>query len=448
MNVAVIGGGWAGLTAAFYLQEAGHAVQIFEAAHTLGGRAKRVYSRNLDSDIDNGQHILLGAYSETLALMEALGLNRNEVLYREALCLRSTDREFRLGPSPLPAPLHLLGAMVTAKGVSLRERWQLARVTYRLRRQHWKTTPGQTVGQWLELSEQSERLIQQFWRPLCVAAMNTPVDRACAQLFAHVLRDSLGGSRAASDVLIPRVDLTALWPERMMRLNNGPNPITIRYGKTIRQLHDFKTHISVDGFDFDAVVVAGNAFSTHRLLASLPESPASAAYLGALKAFEYLPISTISLMLERPWRLPHAMTMLHDDPARLHFGQWLFDRSVFYKTSTHDDAPRVKPLLNVVVSDAGDIQRYPRKEVIAATIQQVQEQTGAFSAMPKVLASELITEKRATFMAVPGLIRPGNDTPWPRVWVAGDWTDTGYPGVLEGATRSGRNAARLLSEAT
>src|SRR5699024_9890460 len=105
-----------------------------------------------------------------------------------------------------------------------------------------------------------ERLIQQFWRPLCVAAMNTPIERACAQLFAHVLRDSLGGPRAASDVLIPRVDLTALWPERMMRLNSGPNPITIRYGKTIRQLHDFETHISVDGLNFDAVVVAGNAF--------------------------------------------------------------------------------------------------------------------------------------------------------------------------------------------
>lgn len=450
MKVAIIGGGWAGLAAAWSLHRQGHAVSVFEAARTLGGRARRVSSRPLGQMIDNGQHILLGAYTETLSIMGELGLNPCQRFHRERLTLQSADGVFLLRALPLPAPLHLLGGIATARGLGPLERLRLVTLTATLRVRGWKTPAGLSVAQWLEQGRQSPHAIRSFWQPLCLAALNTPVDSACAQLFAHVLRDSLGGAGTATDVLIPRMDLSRLWPDEAARQLSGSaaDGAGVHLGCPVRQLACSAAGVTVDGAQFDAAVVAGNAPSTRKLLEQLDPLAGSDAYLAMLSAFTYLPIATLTLQLEQPWGLPRPMLLLRDDPATLQFGQWLFDRSALAASgpvSGHavkqEDARR---LLHIVISDASAMQQHPPAQIADAVARQVQAQTRRFGPMPRVTGHDLIVEKRATFAATPGLARPPVATPWPRVWVAGDWTDTGYPGVLEGAVRSGRAAARSL----
>src|SRR5690606_17904438 len=186
---------------------------------------------------------------------------------------------------------------------------------------------------------------------------------------------------------------------------------------------------------YDAVIVCGNTPSTAQLLGSLPATPGSEQFLKQLDRYQHAPIATLTLEFAQPWRLSAPMLMLHEDRPRGHFGQWLFQ-------GQNSDNKRV----HVVISDAAALQALPRELAVTGLVTQLREQV-AGPAMPDVLNQALITEKRATFLAVPGLERPGNATPWPGVWVAGDWTDTGYPAVLEGAVRSGRNAALAVHAA-
>lgn len=443
MKVAIIGAGWAGLSAAVQLgrHQQQHQVTVFEASHTLGGRARRVQSPSIGPVIDNGQHILLGAYSATLELMQTLGLDAARLFLRERLHLESADGRFCLRTFTLPAPLHLLSAVLSARGLSIKQKLKLIILTRHLQNNGWKVEPGLSVATWLHQGGQSEHVIQQFWQPLCLAAMNTPITTACAQLFAHVLKDSLGGSLAASDTLIPRVDLSALWPDQVAIKQRN---IRIHTGQPARRLQVQDHAVLVNDQEFDAVIVACNVPSTQRLLAQLPETPQGVSYLQTLACFDYLPIATLTLQLARPWGLPRAMLMLHENHQRLHFGQWLFDRSVFLESNYNQP----DTTLSIVISDARQLMLHPQAEVINGIIEQIHEQTTRFGSLPDIVANELIIEKRASFAATPGLQRPACQTPWERIYVAGDWTDTGYPGVLEGAVRSGRDAAILMHDAT
>lgn len=445
VKLAVVGGGWAGLSAAIRLKQSGHSVVVYESAATPGGRARRVPWRSLGVDIDNGQHILLGAYAATLGLMDELGLEQEAMFHRMPLSIESADGGFRLKAPRIASPLNLLLGIAGARGMRAGERMSLIAAVARLRLSGWRTSADATVGDWLAETRQSPQMIASFWRPLCVAALNTPVEQASAQLFAHVLRDSLGGRRSATDMLLPRVDLSALWPDQAVRrLVAGPaGSAAWRPSHTVRQLSMGNGRIELDGTSYDAVILAANAASVQTLLTQLPARPGSADYLDMLSAFTYLPIATLTLQLESPWPDPAPMLLLREDPARLQFGQWLFNRKAYAKTPGATEAA----LLHVVVSDARALLGHGRQAAIPAIIEQVREQTRHRAPMPKVLKQHLIVEKRATFAAVPGLRRPPNSTPWPGIWVAGDWTDTSYPAVLEGAVISGKRAAEALMSA-
>ncbi|GHC46941.1 hypothetical protein GCM10010096_18010 [Alcaligenes pakistanensis] len=428
MKVAVIGAGWAGCAAAWRLKTQGHQVSVFEASRHIGGRARRIHSPNLGRDTDNGQHIMLGAYSVTLGLMGEIGLSESSRLLRQDLDVMAADGRFRLRNRSLPAPLHLLAGLLGAQGLSWSQKYKMARFCRWLMKQQWRTPAGLTVLQLLEQHQQDSHLIRLFWQPLCVAAMNTPIEQACAQLFAHVLRDSLGGLPQASQTLIPLTDLSQLWCEPALR------DIQLQLGHRVQRLELTESGVQIDGLQFDAAIVACPPVQAARLLQSLPSTPASEQLLADLEAFTYIPIATLYLELEQAWNLPHAMLMLDDTNGS--GGQWLFDHSALKPGSG-------ETLVGVVISDAVRLQALDREHAIAAIIEQVRTQTQHLKAMPAVRASELIIEKRATFAAIPGLRRPAVTTPWSTIRIAGDWTDTGYPGVLEGAVRSGLKAAHL-----
>lgn len=431
MRIAVIGAGWAGLAAALRLQDAGHHPVVIEAARVPGGRARSIQSNALASDIDNGQHILLGAYTETLALMRRLGINTQDAFHTQALHLESADGRFRLHAWPLPAPWHQLSAILSARGLSLTQRLHLVRLLAGLKRTGWRTPEGATVAQWLAAHATPAQLVERIWAPLCLATMNTPPDTADAQLFAHVLRDSLGAQAAASQTLIPRGTLNQLWPERACaRLPD------VRMGCHVRTLSADGPDYLIDGEAFDGVIVATPPHTGYRLLAQLTLPAAQADWWSGWPDWRYESIGTVSLRLAQPWGLTHAMLMLWEYPERQQFGQWLFDRSVSGRGACDD-------MLHIVVSQASRYAHLTSDEVIEGVVAQLREQVAR--PLPAIVAQTLITEKRATFSAVPGLLRPKAQTPWPNILLAGDWTDTGYPAVLEGAVRSGLAAADGLT---
>lgn len=301
MKLAVIGGGWAGLSAAVTASRLGHHVSLFESAAVLGGRARSVDAPGLRQRTDNGQHILLGAYTATLALMRELGADPDTHFLRLPLSVRSADRRFSMRAWPgLPAPLHIAAGLLTARGLRRREKSAALRAMSLLRRNGWKTPKDATVQEWLSLTLQPRSLQDLLWKPLCIATMNTPVDQACAQLFANVLRDSIGAAdRQAAEMLIPRKTLTELWPVRVEQLATSGALSPNRGGRlkifrtaTVRSLHYADTphdaaarsidaaapgsrqlQLDASPEHYDAVIVCGNTPSTAQLLRSLRPQP-------------------------------------------------------------------------------------------------------------------------------------------------------------------------------
>jgi squalene-associated FAD-dependent desaturase len=427
VKLAVVGAGWAGLSAAVALRDAGCAVTVYEAGRTPGGRARRVPHEGGVLPFDNGQHILLGAYTDTLALMRRLGRDPRRLFLRQPLRLSSLDGSFRLAAPRLPAPWHAAVAILSAHGLSWRDGYAVMRSMRSLRASNWTVPAGETVAQMLGRLAQPGEAIRLLWEPLCLAALNTPVAQACAQLFTHVLRDSLAGRREASDMLLPRVDLSELWPDTAAAM------CAMRYGHTVKTVDPGVDGVAVDGERYDAAVVALPPAATARVL----EQGAARGLAAGLADMPHAPIATLTLRLAGPWRLPQPMMMLHDDPAAGHDGQWVFDRA---RLAGQSDGPGE---IAIVASAAMRLAQRDRTHAIDALTAQVRQQAakGGLPAMPTVDHASLLIDKRATFLALPGLPRAAQATAWRTLALAGDWTDTGYPGVLEGAVRSGQRAA-------
>ncbi|HLR12282.1 MAG TPA: hydroxysqualene dehydroxylase HpnE [Burkholderiaceae bacterium] len=453
MKLAIVGAGWAGLAAAVEAADGGHQVTVFESAHTLGGRARRVERPWMGITLDNGQHILLSAYRHTLALMQRLGQNPDARFQRLKLNLQALDGRYRLTLANAPAPWHLVGGLLRAQGLCWQDKWQLARAMQHMQRRGWQVAPaGITLHDWLDRHCPSAVLYQHFWQPLCLAAMNTPVEHACAQLFANVLRDSLGHSREACDMLLPRTDLSDLWPDhvRQTTWHHAGGSVNIRTGHTVRNIQTADATsghaLRVEDEHFDGLILACSPPSCTRLLNAItvPDGAETTAskLLATLGAFDFNPIATLTLVLEQPWALPAPMLMLREQREREHFGQWLFNWPDFRPDSQ-------RPVLQIVISDAAQAAHLGAPRVYEGVMAQLRAQTASSCPpMPAVIDYRMIVEKRATFTARAGLARPDNTTPWPGVWLAGDWTDTGYPGVLEGAVRSGQQAARAAMQGT
>lgn len=432
MRVGIVGAGWAGLAAAVSLRDAGCQVTVFEASHVPGGRARRVTHEDFPGNLDNGQHILLGAYADTLSLIRRLR-GDTDALQRLPLRLESVDGHTRVRAPRLPAPLHMGAALLLGRGLGLGGRWAAVRMMRALKKRDWHVPPGYTVRDLLDAHHQPAALRARLWAPLCLAALNTPVESACAALFAHVLRDSLDrGGRAASDMLLPREDLSTLWPDAAITL------VDWRPGHTVRDLGHGADGVTLDGEAFDAAVLAVPPRAAQRLIAGLPPAPGSSLLRQTLGGYEYQPIATVNLRLAGPWRLPQPILMLSEDPAQGQLGQWVIDRGTL--TGQPDGE------LAIVVSAAQSALDMDKDALTQAVIAQLRDQLKRrrkpWPALPEIAASTVVIEKRATFSAVPGLRRAHPRSPWRRIMLAGDWTDTGYPGVLEGAVRSGQAAAR------
>lgn len=438
-SVGVIGGGWAGCAAACELSRLGHRVVLFEAARELGGRARRVEVNG--HVLDNGQHILLGAYSATLRLMALVGIAPADALRRLALQMRYPPGSggMQLCAPPLPAPLHLLVALLRAGGLRAADKLAIARFQSTARWSGWTLYQDCSVSELLARYDQTATVIRQLWRPLCIAALNTPPERASAQVFLNVLKDSLGSRRSASDMLLPKVDLSTLFPDHAahyVRRKQGEVRLGARVQSIVRGAGGWLVAVAGQASEpVDAVIMAAPPWQAKTLLE--PFLP------GLVPTFSYEPIATCYLQYPQEVSLPQPFHALLDEAAAGDYGQFVFDRGQL--------DTRAAGLLSVVISawgnstDSGNAPGLGAPEL---------DMTGLSSAIAGQLArafgdqrllhpqwSKVIIEKRATFSCTPALQRPANDTGEPGLWLAGDYTAGDYPATIESAVRSGIAAA-------
>lgn len=461
MKIGIVGAGWAGLSAAVRLKQSGHNVTVFEASDTPGGRARRVTDPKLGT-IDNGQHLMLGAYTDTLALIHLLHpkVPPDNLLRRCALQLASLDGQFEMRAAKLPPPLNLLGAILFAKGLGLTDKWRAVSMLARLKRSAWACSDEWSVRQLLSHHHQTPATCRWLWHPLCIAAMNTPIGEASAQVFLNVLKDSFDAGPDHADLIVPRVDLSALWPDA------ATSGLDMRWRHVVRRVLVGDHQVEIDGEAFDYVIVATPPYAVSRILdlqnkgddgktVASPDVPLSA-LRQTLNAFTYVPITNITLGLVDACGIRGEMWMLDEKPSLGHVGQWVF----FHESGKEIRVVISAPDTQVLGTDQGVLARMAYDQV-CAQIKRGGIKPGRLASkqfavnlnsldqrsdtpLPALESFRVLTEKRATYACTTRLVRPGNQTPWPRLVLAGDWTDSPYPAVLEAAVRSGKHAAELI----
>jgi len=429
-RVAVVGAGWSGLACALALSARGCAVELFDAAPQVGGRARSVRVPLGDRSylLDNGQHLLIGGYRDTLRLMRQVGVDLDAALLRLPFELRYADGVL-LRARPLPAPLDLAAAIATADGLSWADRLQAISFAWRWRRRGWRVAtdlPASALFAGAPLA-----IVRRLWRPLCLAALNVELHEASAQVLLAVLRDSLAGGSGAADLLLPRVDLSRAFAEpAAAALAAGGARLHLH--APVQQLRRLGAGWQLDSrgqlHAADAVVLALPPARAMQLLATV-ESPALTAALAQLRGIAMAPIATVYLRYPPGTRLEHVAYALLDDAAAGRHGQWLFDRG---RLDEANDA-----VMSVVISAAAAASAAGAAALAASVAAQLSGDLG----LPAPLASAAIVEKRATLVPAPGLARPAARLPLPGLFIAGDAAASEYPSTLEGSVRSGLAAA-------
>ena len=429
MKVAIIGAGWAGCAAAVHATRLGHQVTLFEATRIPGGRAKRVDIDHGSAQLrlDNGQHILIGAYSETLKLMADVGIHEADALLRIPLAMQFPDGS-GLKLAHLPAPLDAALGILSARGWSLRDKASLLVTAAQWQLRKFACLPKATVASLC--ARLTPQVMATLIEPLCVSALNTPADRASGQVFLRVMRDALFSASGGSNLLLPRVDLSTLLPDAALAWL-AKNGAEVRLGSRVHHIAKGGTGwlvsmtpgvSSLDPQGFDALILACPAHVAAKLVQSsaLP----CAAWLNAANDLTYEAITTVYAFSRSG---PLAQPMLALPSSSTCPAQFVFDRSQL--------GGPAGLLAFVVSASTGDS---------AMLASQVAAQAAAQLGLRDLEIVQTIVEKRATFACTPGLVRP-RQTITEGLLAAGDYVDGPYPATLEGAVRSGLQAALLLN---
>ena len=424
MNAAIVGAGWAGMAAAVLATEAGHQVTVFEAARTLGGRARGLAAALPDGRtvvLDNGQHILIGAYTETLALMEKVGVRAQDALLRLPLTLQFPDGDGIALPN-WPSPLDALAGILQGRGWTWQDKWSLLRSATGWQLRGFRCDAQTTVAALCAGLTPTVR--QTLIDPLCVSALNTPADQASGAVFLRVLKDSLFAGSGSSNLLLPRIDLGAMFPQAAadwLQQRGGSLYTGTRVHTLQRAPHGWR----VNDEAFDTVIWATASAHAAPVLAALSSDADVAAWLATTEALHYEAITTVYTWTDNV-RLRQPMLALRNTATAP--AQFVFDRSQL-------DGP-AGLLAWVVSASVGE-----RAQLEAQVLQQARDQLGL-----ELQVLQTVVEKRATFACTPALQRPGSRITH-GLLACGDYVDGPYPATLEGAVRSARHAISLLETA-
>lgn len=444
--IIIVGAGWSGLACAVTLVHHGYKVCLLESARQIGGRARSIEFKDQFSNhaIDNGQHIMLGAYHYTRDLLHILRLDETEILEHKPLELKMFSPEhenFHFKAPLLPAPFHLLYGLLSLTGLSLRSRIKAIKFSLALALSNYNLKQDISVSTLLKQHAQTEEIILTLWEPLCLATMNTPIDYASASVFLNVLKTSFSSKRQDSDLLFFRHDLSnffCLPSLKYLQKNNSRihcahkvKSVEIIPAKDTHSAMQFCINTQAQNFHSQQLILATPAHISDKLLLSINKHhslqgktvlrPDNASLL-----FAYEPICTIYLQYPEHIKLSERMIGFFNTTA-----QWAIDRSLNHQPG----------LIAVVISGPGQHTQMD-SEALVQTIHQ--ELRLSVIDLPKPLYYKIITEKKATFSCRVDINkqRPLNTTRLPGLFLAGDYTDTKYPSTLEGAIKSGVLAAR------
>jgi len=442
-EVVVIGGGFAGLSAAAALAGRGVRVQVLDARPQLGGRATAFTDRETGELVDNGQHVLFGCYRETfefLTRIDALDHVRIQPSMEVAYLGADGGRSVLRCPA-LPSPLHLLAAVLDWDAIPWRDRLAALKLAGPLRRARRElrrsgtvsAEPAGTVTEWLIAHGQRDTLRAWLWEPLAVAALNQSPDVASASPFLRVLAEMFGPDPAASALVLPTRPLHQMYAEPARAFIaahggdvrvNAPARIVVEHGRV--------RGVDVRGERLEArrVIAAVPWFALRGLFTAPPHELGPT--LAGASAMQSMPIVTVNLWYDRRVMEEPFVGL----PGREM--QWVFDkRLAFGESASH---------LSLVSSGATRLTRMGREELTALAAREVAE------ALPGVrgatlLRATVVREKQATFSLAAGQPpRPGTRTPLGGLCLAGDWIDTGLPGTIESAVVSGHRAAGIVTE--
>lgn len=421
-KVIVIGGGFAGLSAAAYLAKNNFKVTLLESSPKLGGRAYSFLDKDTNTEIDNGQHILMGCYYETLKFLALIGATDNFSFQKrlEVKFVKEDSQLFPLKSIQLFYPLNLIFGLLKYKALGFRDRLNLLKVFLKLPFYSTNKFSEMNIKEWLDSENQSQTIQNAFWRILAVGALNTSLEKASAKIFIDILKQIFLGSNKTSKIILPKFGLSESYCKNAEEFikNNGGQVYLSEYveniiikGSKVLSVKASKQEYS----DFDFVICTVPSFALNRLISEenkikIPE-------------FNYSSILNFHIWLKKNV-FPEGFFGLINSP--LH---WVFNKG------TH---------LNIVVSDANELVNNLDEELIEIVKVEMQK---FFLLDPELISDyKIIKEKRATFIPSKDIIgkRPAQKSNVKNLILAGDWVDTGLPSTIESAVKSGRAAAELV----
>ncbi|ABF40748.1 Carotene 7,8-desaturase [Candidatus Koribacter versatilis Ellin345] len=440
-RVAIVGGGLAGLAAGCALADAGFSVKLFERKPFLGGRASSYQHPATGEVVDNCQHVLLGCCTNLLDFYKRLGVEDQIRWFEQLTFMLPNGKAGTIEPSGLPAPLHASPAFLKFKVLSLGDKLSIARAMLALMRGLPKES-GDNFLSWLKRHGQTEHAINRFWAPVLISALNDDLDQVSVRYAAMVFRESFLKSAEAGKMGVPAAPLSDIYGRAGEYIEKRGGEVVLRASVDQLTLQDSRVLLRVNGeqIESDYVVLAAPFFESVKLLPEA-DSEGLRSQIGELKT---VPITGIHFWFDREVTpLEHAVLL--DRTI-----QWMFQKSKLLRGQRDEGAPLAAGShIELVVSSSKSLLTMGRNEILDLALKEFYE----FFPQAKearVLKSAVIKEVHATFSPAPqgDRYRPLPITPWPRIFLSGDWTATGWPATMEGAVRGGYLTAEALSFAT
>jgi squalene-associated FAD-dependent desaturase len=442
-TIAIAGGGLAGLAAGCALAEAGFRVTLFERRPYLGGRASSYQHPGTGEIVDNCQHVLLGCCTNLLDFYRRAGVQDKIRWYEKLTFLEPGGRASVIAPSALPAPLHTALAFLQADCLSFRDKMAISRAMAALA----PSIPpdrGESFLDWLKRHGQTAQAIERFWKTILVSALNEDLDQVSVPYAAQVVRESFLKSAAAGLMGIPTVPLTDLYSQTGDYIRARGGEIRFRAGVESFRAETSQISVTTNGQEqkFDYLVLAVPFDVLGRIL---PDTLSAAPLAAALGHFSTSPITGIHLWFDRQISdLDHAVLL--DRTI-----QWMFHKSrlIDVRNDVRNNEDRENgsgSYVELVVSCSRSLVEKSKAEIVEMAVKEAEE-FFPDACEAKLLKSTVIKEVHATYSPRPGIdqYRPKPETAWPRVFLSGDWTATGWPATMEGAVRSGYLAAEALA---
>jgi squalene-associated FAD-dependent desaturase len=441
-SVTVVGGGLAGLSAACALAEDGYEVNLLERRPYLGGRASSYEHPGTGEVIDNCQHVLLGNCTNLIELYRRLGVSASIRWFDRITLLEPGGRASVLRASALPAPFHTMPAFLRAPAFTSADKLAIARG---MREFVFGIPPdsAENFQEWLIRHGQTARAIEHFWKPVLVSALNEDLDRMSVRYAGQVIRLSLLRSPGAGHMGVPTIPLSELYNQAIQYIEQRRGRVKLRTAAErfcwSGQSQQWTVKTEKESFTSDAIIFALAFEGLSKVLPAMPQAPGVDLLAGHLARFEHSPITGIHLWFDREITgLEHAMLLGRTI-------QWMFHKSRLQPATRGGEKGSY---VELVVSSSKSMIALERQEIIDLAVRELAE-FFPVAGEAKLVKAAVVKEVRATYSIRPQLdsIRPTAISPWPRVFLAGDWTATGWPATMEGAVRSGYLSAEAVSHA-